>query len=56
MQELKQALQFATTLYNVNCIMQIAKDSLTGLTSGQIEELQTIAEERKQAIYNRRYN
>ena len=55
MNELKQALKEAKTLWKINAIMEIAVDSLTALTLEEVEELKTIATERKQAIYNSRY-
>lgn len=55
MDELKKALRAASTLSKINDIMQIAVDSLTGLTAEEIAELNAIATEKKQVLYNSRY-
>ena len=55
MNELKEAILNAKSICKINTIMKIAMDSLTGLTEEELEELQEIATEQKQAIYNNRY-
>ena len=55
MNELKEAILNAKSIYKINTIMEIAMDSLTGLTAEELEELREIATEQKQAIYNNRY-
>ena len=55
MNELKEAILKTKSICKINAIMEIAMDSLTGLTAKELEELQEIATEQKQAIYNNRY-
>ena len=55
MNELKEAILNAKSICKINTIMEIAMDSLTGLTAEELEELREIATEQKQAIYNNRY-
>ena len=55
MNELKEAILNAKSICKINAIMEIAMDSLTGLTAEELEELREIATEQKQAIYNNRY-
>ena len=55
MNELKEAILNAKSICKINAIMEIAMDSLTGLTAEALEELREIATEQKQAIYNNRY-
>ena len=55
MNELKEAILNAKSICKINAIMEIAMDSLTGLTAEELEELREIATEEKQAIYTNRY-
>lgn len=55
MNELKTALKKARTLWKINAIMDIAADSLTGLSPAQLDELKALATARKLEIYRKRY-
>lgn len=55
MNELKKSLKTATSLCQINDIMKIAEDEITGLTKQQLDELQRIAMQQRQKLYRLRY-